>query len=80
MDTAREPIGASNVMYSNTFPDSESHLISAIDSEIKAVNDEMGSHPNPDERTMEHASIRLGQFFHCGLIKKLTALEKADPT
>ncbi|CAK0850977.1 unnamed protein product [Prorocentrum cordatum] len=59
---------------------SESHLISAIDSETKAINDEMGSHPNPDERAMERASIRPGQFFHCGLIKKLTALKKADPT
>ena len=50
MDTCRAPIGTSCHLFSNTFPDSKEHLISAIDSEIRAINDEMAAHPNPDER------------------------------
>ena len=80
MDTRREPIGTSCHLFSNTFPDSKEHLISAIDSEIRAINDEMSCHPCPDERTMEHANVRLGQFFQSGLVQKMAALKKADPS
>ncbi|CAK0801170.1 unnamed protein product [Prorocentrum cordatum] len=75
----REPIGKASLLFSNPHPESKEELIQAIDNEIGAINDELQSHTNPDERTMEHLNVRLSQVFQAGLVQKLAALKKADP-